>query len=392
VNRPDGTTRALGALAALAVAAFAYVTVETMPVGLLLSIATDLRTTPSSVGLLVSYYGLVVVVTTMPLTRFTSRIPRRRLLCALLAVFTVATALASVASSYRMLLAARLATALSQALFWAVVVPTAAALFSARFRARAIGVVFTGGSLAAVVGIPATTWLGQQAGWRAAFLAMAGIGAVVLVAMAVLLPGGGADTSTERAPAPDRQAYWALMALQALTVTGSFAMFTYVTAFLTGVARLPADVLGVVLLIRGVAGIAGVAVASPIADRRPVTAIVASVALQAVALLGLYADGGDATVAVIMVALTGFTFSVTTTAVNGRILHIAPGSVTMATAGASTAVNVGITTGALVGGLALPETGVRSIALIGGVFTLAGLGALAIRPGRRETAGEPIAV
>ena len=121
------SAKAIGALLALAVATFIYVTTETLPIGLLLLISADLGVSPSAAGLLVTWYGLVVVVASLPLTQLTRRVPRRLLLSGLLAVFVVATWVSAAAASYRMLLGARVVTALSQALFWSVVVPTAAA-------------------------------------------------------------------------------------------------------------------------------------------------------------------------------------------------------------------------------------------------------------------------
>ena len=126
----------------------------------------DLDVSPSAVGLLVTYYGLVVVVASLPLTHVSRRVPRRLLLSGLLAVFVLATWMSAAASRHRVLLAARVVTALSQALFWSIVVPTAAGLFPPRVRGRVIAVVFAGSSLAAVLGLPVGTWLGQQAGWR----------------------------------------------------------------------------------------------------------------------------------------------------------------------------------------------------------------------------------
>lgn len=88
-------------------AAFAYVTAETLPIGLLLLMTADLGVSPSAVGLLVTCYGLVVVGASLPLTHLTRRVPRRLLLSSLLAVFVLASWVSAAASSYRVLLAAR---------------------------------------------------------------------------------------------------------------------------------------------------------------------------------------------------------------------------------------------------------------------------------------------
>jgi MFS transporter, DHA1 family, inner membrane transport protein len=369
-----GTARAVGALLALAVATFVYVTTETLPIGLLLPISADLGVSPSAAGLLVTWYGLVVVATSLPLTQLTRRVPRRLLLSGLLAVFVLATWGSAVASSYSVLLTARVVTALSQALFWSVVVPTAAGLFPARRRGRVVAVVLGGGSLAAVLGLPLGTWLGQQAGWRTAFLALSGIGLAAMVAIAAWLPAGAPGHGhAARGTAPDARRYLTLMAATVLAATGTFAAFTYIAPFLTEVSRFPAAATGPLLLVRGVAGIVGVAAGGVLVDRRPWAAMIVPVAGQAAALLGLYVLGGTPVVAVGLVALSGLSFGALTTALASRVLQVAPGSADLAAAGASTAVNVGITAGAFVGSVLLPGFGVRGTALAGGLLSLAAL-------------------
>jgi MFS transporter, DHA1 family, inner membrane transport protein len=378
---PRSTAAAVGALLALAVAAFTYVTTETLPIGLLLPMTADLGVSPSAVGLLVTYYGLVVVVASLPLTHLTRRVPRRLLLSGLLAVFVLASWVSAAAASYGVLLGARVATALSQALFWSVVVPTAAGLFPPRRRGRVIAVVFAGSSLAAVLGLPVGTWLGQQAGWRTAFLALSGIGLAAMVTIAACLPtampgSGHADHGTS----PDARRYLTLMAMTILATTGVFAAYTYITPFLTEVSRFPESATGPLLLIRGLAGIVGVAAGGALVDRGPWAAMLVPVTAQATALLGLYALGGTPVAAVGLVALSGLSFAALTTALASRVLQVAPGSADLAAAGASTAVNVGITAGAFIGSILLPGLGVRSTALVGGLLSLAALGVMLSEP------------
>jgi DHA1 family inner membrane transport protein len=183
-----GPMRAVATLIALALSTFTYVTTEILPIGLLPLIAGDLHVSQPAVGLLVSGYGLVVVVASLPLTRVTRRIPRRLLLSGLLGVFVLATAVSVVVADYWTLLGSRLVIALSQALFWSVVTPAAASLFDERVRGRALSILYGGSSLAGVVGIPVGTWIGQATGWRAAFLAMSGLGLLALIVVAALLP------------------------------------------------------------------------------------------------------------------------------------------------------------------------------------------------------------
>jgi MFS transporter, DHA1 family, inner membrane transport protein len=385
---------AVGALLALALAAFAYVTTETLPIGLLLLITADLDVSPSTAGLLVTYYGLVVVAASVPLTHLTRRVPRRLLLSGVLAVFVITSWVSAAASSYRMLLSARVVTALSQALFWSVVVPTAAGLFPPRVRGRVIAVVFAGSSLAAVLGLPVGTWLGQQAGWRTAFLALSGFGLAAMVTIATCLPtalpGSGHAT---RGTTPDARRYLTLMAMTILATTGTFAAYTYITPFLIEVSRFPAAATGPLLLVRGVAGIVGVAAGGALVDRNPWAAMLIPVTAQATALLGLYTLAGTPVAAVGLVALSGLSFAALTTALASRVLQVAPGNADMAAAGAATAVNVGITAGAFIGGILLPGLGVRSTALVGGLLSLAALAVVLSEPlvatGRMRRAPSP---
>jgi DHA1 family inner membrane transport protein len=382
--------RAISVLVALSMSAFIYVTTETLPIGLLLLIAADLDVTPSAVGLLVTCYGLVVVVTSIPLTQFTRTVPRRYLLSALLAVFVVFTVVSVATASYWVLLAARLVIALSQALFWSVVISTAAGLFPPRVRGRVLAVVFAGSSLAAVVGLPVGTWLGEAVGWRAAFLVL-GAGAVLTMAtIGALLPTTRPeDTHSARGTAPDARRYWLLVVVSALAVTGTFTAFTYVTPFLTEVSAFSAAAVGPLLLVRGIAGVLGVGAGGAHVDRDPWGATLTPLALQAAALLGLYAFGHVPIVAVGMVAVAGLAFSAFATALSSRVLQVAPGNVDLAAAGTSTAFNVGITVGALVGSLLLSGAGVRSTALVGGLLSLAAFAVALAEPrwaDRRPTA------
>lgn len=366
--------RAVVVLIALAISAFTYVTTETLPIGLLLLISADLNVSQAAVGLLVTCYGLVVVVTSVPLTHLTRRVPRRVLLPALLAAFVVFTVVSVATTSYWLLLAARMAIALSQALFWSVVVPTAASLFPPKVTGRALAVVFAGSSLAAVVGVPVGTWLGDQLGWQAAFLSLTGLGVLTLVVIAALLPSGRPEQAhSARGSTPDGRRYWLLMAATTLTVTGSFTAFTYVTPFLTEVATFSATAIGPLLLLRGIAGVAGVGIGGVHVDRSPWGATVTPVALQVVALLGVYVFGDSPVLAAGLVALAGLAFSAFAGAIGTRMLQVAPGSTDLASAGSSTAFNVGITSGALLGGILLSTVGVRTTALAGGLLSLAGL-------------------
>lgn len=377
--------RPVPALAALTAATFLYVTTEMLPVGLLTPIGADLGVSAARVGLLVTAYGLVVVVASIPLTYVTRAVPRRVLLAALLAAYVVSSLGSALAGSYGTLMATRVVTALGQAVFWSVVVPIAAGLFSADVRGRALAVLFGGVSVATVVGVPIGTWVGQHLGWRWSFAMLAAAGAMALVALAATLPPDRSRLVDPAGPGsdPDRRRFWALITMTALATTGSFVFFTYLSPYLTDVVGISAGLLSVVLLVRGLAGIGGVAVAGPLVDTRPRLAIALPVAVQAAALLLLIRPPGPIA-AVILVALTGYAFAAFTTPLSTRILQSAPIRLDLATSVSSTGVNVGITLGALIGSALLDGgSGVRSTALAGGLLTLAALALAALDRPRR---------
>jgi predicted MFS family arabinose efflux permease len=372
--------RPVPALAALTAGTFLYVTTETLPVGLLTPIGSDLGVSAARVGLLVTAYGLVVVIASIPLTYLTRAVPRRVLIATLLAAYVASSLGSALAGSYGTLMATRTVTALGQAVFWSVVVPIAAGLFPAEVRGRALAVLFGGVSVAAVVGVPAGTWVGQHLGWRWSFAMLAAAGAVALVALAATLPPDCRRLVDPAGPGsqPDRRRFSALITMTALATTGSFVFLTYLSPYLTDAIGLSAGLLSVVLLLRGLAGIGGVAVAGPLVDARPRLAIALPVAVQAAALLLLVHPPGPVA-AVVLVALTGYAFAAFTTPLSTRILQTAPIRLDLATSVSSTGVNVGITLGALIGSALLDGgSSVRSTALAGGLLTLAALALAAL--------------
>jgi DHA1 family inner membrane transport protein len=378
-GRPN--VRAVSALLAMAVGAFCFVAMETLPVGLLPLIAGDFHISLSYTGLLVTGYGLTVAIMSVPLAYVTRRIPRRVLMSALLAVFVVATLGSAVASTFTVLLLARVAVALSQSVFWAVVGPAAASLFSVEVRGRAAATVFAGSAMAPMLGVPAGTWLGQLAGWRAAFAGLAAVGLLAFVLVAALMPTrpvgqGHAATGT----APSVRRYVLLVMLTILVIAGLFASFTYTTPFLTDVAGVPTSAVSVALLIRGVIDLGGVILGGMLVDRRPHLVMIGSVALILVSLLGMWAFGSSAVATVTLLAVSGFALGSISPALTSRVLEVAPGNSDLASAGNSAAFNLGIAGGSAVGGLVLGLSGLRATALVGGLIVLVSLVLAVIDP------------
>lgn len=360
------------AVAALTLGTFCYVTTETLPIGLLPQIAADLGVSLSAVGLLVSGYALVVVVLSVPMTIVFRGVPRRYLLGGLLTVFVAAIVLSATAATYPMLLLARLAIALTHSVFWSVVAATAVGLHPPQRRGRVLASVYSGGAFATTVGTPAGTWLGQHAGWRAAFWAASVLALLTLAAIVVLLPASRPEHNPVAAgTSPDRRRYLVLILTTSLVITGVFTVQTYIAPFLTDVSGFPTEAVSLLLLVSGLASITGAMAGGWLVNRHPRLALRGPVALLALALLGLYALGPVRPAAVALLAAVGFGISSMVTGLQDQIFHVAPGSSDVASAGSSAAFNLGIGSGALLGGLLLPDVGIRSTALVGGLLAAA---------------------
>lgn len=367
--------RRAAVVAALMLAAFTFNTTENLPVGLLALMADDLRVSLTAVGTLVTGYGLTVAVVSLPLAHVTRSVPRRYLLAGLLGLLALGSWVSALGEvSYGVLLVARVATALAQAVFWSVMGPVAVGLFAPERRGRIIGLLSVGGSLATVAGVPAGTWLGGHTGWRTPFALLGVLALVSLVTIGALLPSSRPqDGHYAYGAAPDRRRFLVVLIVTVLSVTGAFAGFTYIVAFLDEVSGFREDAVSAVLLAFGGAALAGVAIAGPLLDRFPRATLTVPVAAQAVALLGIHATGHVRAAAVVLVMLLGASVATAFMATQSQVLQVAPGRTETALAANSAAYNMGIAAGALLGGVLLPAVGVRGTFLVGGLLTVGAL-------------------
>ncbi len=358
-------------LVALMLAAFTFNTAENLPVGLLELISESLRVSVSAVGLLVTGYGVTVALASLPLAHVMRAVPRRHVLTGLLAALVVSSLVAALATSYWLLLVARLLTALAQALFWAVMGPVAVGLFAPGVRGRVVGALSVAGSLALVLGVPAGTWLGRQTDWQVPVAVPAGPGIVSLVTIAVLLPTSRPEE--ERAAygtGPDTRRFGIVLAAGTLAATGAFAGFTYLVKFLGDVSGFSPSTVTALFVAFGIACLAGVSITGALLDRFPRAALTTAVATQAMGMLGLYAAGTDPVAAVVFLVLMGGALGPVFMTTQNEMLHCAPGRTDIALAANSGAYNAGIAAGAALGGRVLSLADVRGAFLVGGLLTV----------------------
>jgi predicted MFS family arabinose efflux permease len=371
------TTRplaALGALGAIGLSTFCFVTGENMPVGLLPVISSSLHSSLSATGLLVTAYALVAVVASAPLTHLTRHVPRRYLLSFMLAAFALTTLAAAGAPNYWWLMAARVLTALSQAVFWAVAPVSAASLFPPEKRGQAVAGVLASAPLAILLGVPASTWLGQQAGWRVPFVILACLGVAAIATVAFLIPTSKPSESHAAAGAePDARRFWIGAATIVLVVAGVFTAYTYITAFLEKVSHVPTSDVPGVLLLSGIGSLIGVVGTAYLLGRRPKLAPLWPIGLLAFSMLGLYVFASTGAAVAGLQTLESFALSSVDILLLTRVLVVAPRSTDIASAWYSASFNAGIGSGPVIGGLVLSGLGLRATPLVGGLLVVLAL-------------------
>ena len=264
-------------LIVLALSAFAIGTTEFVIMGLLPNVAADLGVSIPSAGWLVTGYALGVAVGAPFMALATAHWPRKRALLALMGIFIVGNLLCAVASGYNMLMLARVVTALCHGAFFGIGAVVAASLVPENRRASAVALMFTGLTLANVLGVPLGTALGQAAGWRSTFWAVVAIGVVALIGLWRVLP---TDRNQPRADlrrellALRGLGFWLALSMTVFFAASMFALFTYVAPLLqevTGVS--PRGVTGTLLLI-GLGLTLGNFIGGRLADWRLATSLV----------------------------------------------------------------------------------------------------------------------
>ncbi|SEM25737.1 Predicted arabinose efflux permease, MFS family [Pseudoxanthomonas sp. GM95] len=386
------------ALLALTLGAFAIGTTEFVTVGLIPTIAADLRVSLPSAGLLVSLYALGVAIGAPVLTALTGKVPRKTLLVALMALFTAGNLVAWLAPGYGSLIVARVLTGLAHGVFFSIGSIIATSVVPKDKAASAIAIMFTGLTVALVTGVPLGTFIGQHLGWRATFLAVAGLGVVALLGAALFVPKDIARS----APATFAQQLGVLAqprlllvyAITALGYGGSFLAFTYLAPILQQLSGLSANAVSGVLLVYGVSVAIGNLWGGRLADRRgPIPALKRIFLGLAAVLLVLTFTLGNPWLVVLTVLAWG---AVAFGNVPGLQVYVvkqaqrfAPQAVDVASGLNIAAFNVGIALGASLGGLVVEHLGLRHTPWIGALVVLGafGLTALAGRLDRREGIG-----
>ena len=261
---------------ALSMCAFCIGTAEYIVMGLLPDIAHDLGVSIPSAGQLITGYALGVVLGAPILAVITARMERKRVLLAMVAVFIIGNFLSAIAPTYSFLMASRVLAAFAHGTLFGVGSVLAADMVASDKRASAIALMFTGLTLATILGVPLGTFVGQNLGWRASFWAITALGLLALVPLSLLVP---------RVPAKATQGFRNEIqvlkqpdVLVALLVTilasaSNFTFFTYIVPILRDISGFSPHAVTLILLLAGLGFTVGMTAGGKLADRGIVQAL-----------------------------------------------------------------------------------------------------------------------
>lgn len=380
----NSTTKTPWALYALTIGAFGIGTTEFVIMGLLTQVAESLNVSIANAGLLISGYAFGVFVGAPLLTIATASLPRKRALLALMAIFTIGNILCAIAPNYATLMAARIVTSLAHGTFFGIGSVVATSLVSEDRKASAISIMFTGLTVATLLGVPAGAWLGLQMGWRATFWAVAVIGVIAFAVLFVFVPNSNEDASridvrAELKVLKNKQVLLALLAT-VFGFAGVFAVFTFIQPILMQVTGFSEKAVSSILLVFGAGMIVGNIIGGKLADRDLRRSLITTLVglLVVLGVMGLILS--SKVLAVAFVFLLGIGAFATVSPLQMRVLEQARGEgQNLASSLNIAAFNLGNALGAAVGGWTITsQVGLQGLPWMAGALTLIGIGVVAV--------------
>jgi DHA1 family inner membrane transport protein len=367
------------ALYALTVGAFGIGVTEFVIMGLLMQVSSDLGVSIPQAGLLMTGYALGVFVGAPILTIATRRLPRKTTLLVLMAIFTIGNVAAALAPTYGLLMAARIVTALAHGTFFGVGSLVAVSLVPPQRKASAIAIMFTGLTLATLLGVPFGSWLGLAFGWRSTFWAVGAIGLVAFAVLAALVP----REKDVAEPAPLREEFAVLarpqvqmgLVMTVLGFGGVFAVFTYIQPILTELAGFSKEAVSPILLVFGAGLVGGNLVGGRWADKALAPALLGTLAILTVVLVASAFGFHDRIGAVVAAFGLGAAAFATVAPLQMRVLSQAGGAGQgLASSLNIAAFNLGNAFGAWLGGAVIAHgPGLAAVPLVAAAVPLSAL-------------------
>ncbi|RNB57361.1 MULTISPECIES: MFS transporter [Brevibacillus] len=366
------------ALYALTLGAFAIGMTEFIIMGLLPEVAADLHVSIPLAGLLITGYALGVAAGAPVITIATHKMPRKALLLFLMILFIVGNALAALAPNYTVLMLARILAALTHGSFFGVGSVIAAELVPKEKRAGAIAIMFTGLTLANILGVPIGTFLGQAYGWRSTFWAITVIGAIAFVGIVLLVPkvASAASSLRQELGVLKRPAVHVALLMTVFGFGGVFTAFTYIAPILVDITGFSPGSVSYILVLFGVGITIGNIYGGKLADRKLFPSLLGILALLTVVLALFSLTALSKPLTLVTVFVLGIAAFGTVPGLQLHMLNTAKEAPTLASTLNIAAFNLGNALGAYIGGVVIElgfAGGLPAVPWVASLTTLIGI-------------------
>ena len=364
-------------LMALAIGAFGIGVTEFSPMGMLPVIADDLGVSIPTAGILISAYAFGVLVGAPVMTLLFANMPRRRLLVLSMGIFTLGNLMSALADSYSALMISRIITSFNHGVFFGVGAVVATQLVPPNQRAGAVAAMFSGLTIATVGGVPLASFVGTTLGWRNAFLGIAGIGLVAMIALRISLPP---LVNQEKANIRNELAVLSkgsVLAALLLTVAGASSMFTgftYIVPILQQETHASTTFVTAMLVLYGVGLAVGNVLGGRYADRTLYGTLIVSLIAVILLLVIFTVTMSSSIVVVPLIFLWGIASFAVVPPLQSLVVQEASEAPNLASAMNIGAFNLGNAVGAALGGGVISAgLGLPAVALAGAGTALLGL-------------------
>ncbi len=352
----------------MGISAFVVNTTEFVPVALLSDIAQDFSITTAETGWMLTLYAWIVAAMSLPLMLLTGRFERKRLLLALFVVFIASHLLSVFAWSFQVLLISRVGIALSHAIFWSITAAIALRVAPEGKKAFALSVLATGTSLAMVLGVPIGRLVGQYFGWRTTFGGIGVIAFIVLVLQIKLLPTLPSmfDGSFKKVPELLKNPLLVSLYLFCFVVfTAHYAAYSYIEPFMRQVGSVSENLVTVVLLLFGGAGIIGSVIFSRWGDKSNRGLMLTSTLLMLLSMVTLLWSMTSIWALSLNTLIWGAALMLLLICTQANVIMIDVNAQDVVMSMFSGIINLGIGTGALLGGYAVTHISLSSVGFVG---------------------------
>lgn len=376
----------------MALGAFGIITTEFGVIGILPDLAKEFHISIDTAGWLLSAFALTVALAGPFTNMLTAKLDRKFIMCLVLGIFVVSNMLSAIASSFTVLMIARILPAFLHPVFWAVAMTAAAKQAGPKDAPKAIAIVMGGLSVATVLGVPLTTYMADLFNWRASFVVSAVINLLAFGALYLFAPSMPVNESQANPVSQIkilRSAYlWVKLLTSTIILAGMFATYGYLAEYLDKVSHMNGAQISIMLLVFGGTGILGNWLTGIALSKNITLTVRLSLILLVVMHILAYQFGGYFVPMIIILSIWGFIHTGGFLVANLHLTHdIREPALDFVNSLLPSFFNAGITIGTLLGGFVIARYGIHAVIWMTVPLLLLSLGLTFITDPEKRIAG-----